>query len=428
MTQESAPLTRERLYELVWQEPMLKVAARYGVPSMYMTRVCVELRVPRPATGHWSKVEHGKAPPRPPLPPTRDGDLTEWRPGTTFATPPAPVARRPRRARTDAADDPTQPVVATSVPPRATRHALLIGARAHFLKTRTTRDGLLRPFKRRLVDIVTSEKALDAALEAANTLFRALAKKGYTVTEGAGWAHRAEVDEREVPNRQRYHYAVWSPDRATVTTIGEVEFGLTLFEMTESVESVYVGNSKYIPVRDLTAAQLARLKEPNHWRSREDLPSGRFGLQAYVRGRRLTLVKRWQETKAGEFASMVPKVIAELEGSTADILRKHEEATRKAEEEHRRWLEERRLAEEAAERARRAKNVQDAKADLLAAIASWEQSRSIHAYFMAAERELEGLAEAERVHLRGRLSEARTLVGDLDALEKLKAWRTPLER
>jgi hypothetical protein len=31
-------LTREALYELVWSEPMLQVAARCGVSSSYMAR------------------------------------------------------------------------------------------------------------------------------------------------------------------------------------------------------------------------------------------------------------------------------------------------------------------------------------------------------------------------------------------------------
>jgi len=51
---EQGPITREALYDLVWAEPMLKVAARFGVSSSYMARVCTALNVPRPecaATG-----------------------------------------------------------------------------------------------------------------------------------------------------------------------------------------------------------------------------------------------------------------------------------------------------------------------------------------------------------------------------------------
>jgi hypothetical protein len=37
---DKAALTREALFKLVWSEPMLKVAARFGVSSSYMARVC----------------------------------------------------------------------------------------------------------------------------------------------------------------------------------------------------------------------------------------------------------------------------------------------------------------------------------------------------------------------------------------------------
>jgi len=52
-TNVDASLTREALYELVWSEPMLKVAARFGVSSSYMARVCTLLYVPRPERGYY---------------------------------------------------------------------------------------------------------------------------------------------------------------------------------------------------------------------------------------------------------------------------------------------------------------------------------------------------------------------------------------
>lgn len=40
MKRDHERITREDLYELVWREPMLKVAERYGVSSSFMARVC----------------------------------------------------------------------------------------------------------------------------------------------------------------------------------------------------------------------------------------------------------------------------------------------------------------------------------------------------------------------------------------------------
>jgi len=48
-------LSREALYKLDWSEPMVKIAARFGVSSNYMARICNRLNVPRPGRGYWAK-------------------------------------------------------------------------------------------------------------------------------------------------------------------------------------------------------------------------------------------------------------------------------------------------------------------------------------------------------------------------------------
>jgi hypothetical protein len=90
-------ITRQELYNLAWQEPMLRVAERFGVSSSYLARVFTEMRVPRPALGYWTKHEFGKSPPKPELPPARPGDLTEWRPGTGVGTAVRTVAKATRK-------------------------------------------------------------------------------------------------------------------------------------------------------------------------------------------------------------------------------------------------------------------------------------------------------------------------------------------
>ena len=56
-------VSREALFEQVWAEPMLKVAARHGVSSNFLARVCERLNVPHP----WQQLEVGKADPSPPF-------------------------------------------------------------------------------------------------------------------------------------------------------------------------------------------------------------------------------------------------------------------------------------------------------------------------------------------------------------------------
>jgi hypothetical protein len=84
-------IAREELYRLVWSQPMTKVAVALDVSGSYLARVCVALRVPRPERGYWAKLQAGRAPAVPPLPPARSGDLQEW---TKDASLPWPSTRR----------------------------------------------------------------------------------------------------------------------------------------------------------------------------------------------------------------------------------------------------------------------------------------------------------------------------------------------
>jgi hypothetical protein len=141
LTEESsASLSREELYALVWVEPMLKVAARFGVSSSYMARVCSQLQVPRPERGYWAKLEVGKAPATPALPQLHPGAPTIWIKGgqLDMGSSPLPV--------------PPEALAKTAKPARVVRqlgeHALIEGARAHFESGRLSYEGeYLKPAK-----------------------------------------------------------------------------------------------------------------------------------------------------------------------------------------------------------------------------------------------------------------------------------------
>ncbi len=44
---------REKLYEQIWAEPIIKVSEQYGVSDSYLVRILKKLNIPRPlkATG-----------------------------------------------------------------------------------------------------------------------------------------------------------------------------------------------------------------------------------------------------------------------------------------------------------------------------------------------------------------------------------------
>src|SRR5207244_1268076 len=121
--EDEVQLSREALYELVWSQPMLKVATRCGVSSSYMARICTLLNVPRPERGYWAKLAVGKAPAAPALPEARPGDQLAWSPGAGTVTAVRPLPRAPTAARKRWSKPTT---------PRLDEHPLVMGAKALF--------------------------------------------------------------------------------------------------------------------------------------------------------------------------------------------------------------------------------------------------------------------------------------------------------
>jgi hypothetical protein len=55
-----AQYDRERLYEEVWSEPTQKVARKYGISDVALSKVCQQLQVPKPPRGYWAKKGAGR--------------------------------------------------------------------------------------------------------------------------------------------------------------------------------------------------------------------------------------------------------------------------------------------------------------------------------------------------------------------------------
>ena len=66
-------VTREELYRMVWDKPMIRLAEEFGITGNGLAKVCDRLDVPYPPCGHWAKKEAGKPVVTLKLPPRRDG-------------------------------------------------------------------------------------------------------------------------------------------------------------------------------------------------------------------------------------------------------------------------------------------------------------------------------------------------------------------
>ena len=57
---ENTILTRQELYDLVWGNPLSKLAKKYNLSDNGLRKVCKKLDIPLPKNGHWQKIQYNK--------------------------------------------------------------------------------------------------------------------------------------------------------------------------------------------------------------------------------------------------------------------------------------------------------------------------------------------------------------------------------
>lgn len=416
---EDTRVSRERLYEEVWAEPMTKVAARYNVSGSFLARICTHLKVPRPPRGYWAMIASGRKLKRPPLPDARFGDQLEW---SRYGQ--ARVAQFPLPTA-DHVD--TQHSRNRNALPK--RHPLLVGAKELMMEGRESEDGFLKPRKRTMVDIITSMDTLDRVIDVANELYLSFERRGHSIILAPYGQNisRHSVDEREKGGRQERYSDLWFPWRCTLVFIGTVSIGLTIFEMSENVEVQYE-NGKYTRVSDLPTKKPKRHSYSHSWTTTLDLPSGRLCVQVYSPYPRAAWMRQWRETKTGDFPRKLSGIVKELESEAVKLARLVEEGERKAEIERQQWeaRQREREREEAVQRRIRAK--EESREQLLNIIDSWAEARRIEDFFADAERRAGDLPNDEKLVILERLRLAREFIGGTDALKRFKSWKAPDER
>lgn len=56
----------QKIYEVIWLQPILHVAKRYGMSDVGLGKICKKLKSPRPGLGYWAKKAAGKRVPNQP--------------------------------------------------------------------------------------------------------------------------------------------------------------------------------------------------------------------------------------------------------------------------------------------------------------------------------------------------------------------------
>ena len=176
-------------------------------------------------------------------------------------------------------------------------------------------EGYLKPRKRRLPDLFVSPDMLDRGLELLNSLCLSLEDRGYPVMIAPRDDRhhvRPSLDPRDPPRPKEQLRDDWSPSGGTVTFLGTVAVGLTLFEPTERAKVVYVDGKR-------TRVSDAPPRLRRRWVSDADIPSGKLALRAYSPYRGAAWERRWVEKVPGDLARMLEAVCKGLEAAAPDI-------------------------------------------------------------------------------------------------------------
>ena len=416
-------VTRVELYKRVCERPLSKIAPELGISGTALAAICKLYQVPYPGSGYWTRKSLGLPAELPALPVAPD---------ETIDILPQVVKLRKKRTLEEGKARKRKPIVK---PRRPVFHPLLVGVEKHLRKTREVRNGeFLKPYKRILPDLISSESALPRALYIANALYLALDEHGYQIqiAPAADKLLRIHVGEQEVERKDRkygrYHSgSIWAPDRPTVFYIETVPVALAITEMTERVTMRYFNGDYHREdsrlIRSIKSWQLT-----HSWTTEQDMPSGRFRIVAYSPKNGVKWSRNWQETEQQPIERAIPKIVETLGASKAELQRLMA-AEDAAKEQRKKEQQERWERYERQEDARKtAQALADSQRQLAEIIEKWGRAMTIERFFMAAAERLKTTDDDRRQQLEERLGLARATMESVDPLDFIESWTAPEER
>ena len=175
-------LTRQNLFEMVWSQPMTKLAAQFKISDVALTKICRRHEIPVPGRGFWARVAAGYPLKRPELRLPSRPELEEIRIfGSSYARvkPEIREAERDAKAIESAADrkiivnqrlDDLHPVA------QATLQRLR--------KAKANNHGVVASFGPDLFRVAVSPVQVDRSIRILNAMARAAAERGMSVERG----------------------------------------------------------------------------------------------------------------------------------------------------------------------------------------------------------------------------------------------------
>lgn len=171
---------RQELYDQVWEQPLLKLATKYGISAVALGNACRRLKIPVPGRGYWAKLAAGKPVKRLPLREFEDAPNVR-RLKTTSTPKPTLDSADPELAQIAA-------VEAHPIPLKTEQHKLVASSEGRLRRARTDKYGIIElPTDKPCVRIRVSKELLDRAFVLMSTILFALEENGFqaNVSESA---------------------------------------------------------------------------------------------------------------------------------------------------------------------------------------------------------------------------------------------------
>ncbi len=225
--------TREALYQMVWERPVLVLAKEIGVSDVALAKACRKAGIPLPNRGHWAIVKAGRTIKTPALPGPKSGQL-ETVVFTVMENPPPKVPKP---------DPPAGPTI--EIPTELIKPHRLVAELKAAAKGAREDKGVLALNYEKVLRVRTSASQLQRASILLDTLFKQFEERGYKVrlSEKGGETELVlkegvvtfRLDERtkqtvpplpppRPPGRRGEHY--YEPWRPAYILVGTGEFTL----------------------------------------------------------------------------------------------------------------------------------------------------------------------------------------------------------
>ncbi len=152
-------IKRSELYQLVWQEPMVRLAKTYGLSDVGLAKICRKHNIPRPPRGFWARKRHGQNPRQIPLPKLDEDVEIELR--DPDGVPNSAADAGDELATTVAAEESRAPIVVADSLRGGTE--LVSRANGELKTARTDESGLIDCPKASPLDVCVSKGSLRRA-------------------------------------------------------------------------------------------------------------------------------------------------------------------------------------------------------------------------------------------------------------------------